>query len=289
MLTSIFSNNCGEPICPVTHINPLVGVLIFIIAIFTLLFLILRITKKIKVNRIIIALLLILNILFLNKFIDVFYWYSFDAKLSIILITNYIIFLLYFFSANDTLSFKEILKKKEYKMNFTFIASYIIIFIFGFTFFELGMKFANGRDLVFICLLYLIRVYSYIYIHSFAEQIEEKKPMWITQFNDAYELAKKKEKKELFIWIYIIVYTLGIYINKHKILSTIIFIIIFGPYLLISVEFFRIANSIRKILKKYNFYNYNVWLGVVAFIQVFLISILIAATMERFKSIISMF
>ncbi len=178
-------------------INPMLGLLIFVIILFILTFLILRITKNIKVNRIIISLLLILNILFLKS--DIFYSYGFYTKLSIILITNYTIFILYFFSNNKDLSIKEILKKNEYKMNLAFLASYIIIFTLSYTLFESGLEYAE-IDLACICLLYLIRVYSYIYIHSFAQQIKKVKPEWITQFNLMYELAKEREKKELMVW-----------------------------------------------------------------------------------------
>lgn len=248
-----------------------------------------KVKKNTYINKSLITLLVIINLVIT---IHVFRKYHLSDEIYIrqnwLLLSNYTLYLIFLKSklkSNQNLFMNVNFKKVRNLMIIYFILSFINIISL-----DMGrLEYVFGYDLIFLEIVIIIKYYGYIYIYSVADKISEDVPEFISQFETIYIRSKEMEKKPAIVWLYYIIYTFVMYINKYPTLSTLIAITILGPYLLISIESIRIANGIRKILKAKGFYNYNIFLGINLFIQVVLICFLLLGVEYRWTELLRIF
>ncbi len=282
-MNNVFVSSCNQVVCLDDAVKIVLEV--FIILIISIL-LIRIITKKRRMSNVLIMICaLIIQIIVAYHVDPIFtFFYGYIEEFNVMLIVNYIVFSFSFFNANRKSTLKEILNNTEYKTNCILLLIYELMFMFRIA----DMDYSIGNDILALYVLIVIRINSYIYLHSITQKVEENLPRWITQFYDAYELVMQQEDKGLFVRFYILCFKIGFFVKNHKILVTVVWCILLGPYMLITVELFRIANSFRKVLKKIYLYNYNVWLAISTFTISVISSVLLYETIERFKILIGM-
>ncbi|WOO86771.1 hypothetical protein RZE82_06525 [Mollicutes bacterium LVI A0039] len=176
--------------------------------------------------------------------------YGATVKGFVPVIVSYIIFILCYFRKFRELSLKQVVVKNEYLMFLVLITIYIIYA--AITCLETNMQFLIEYDAYILNVVIMIRSITYVYIHSFAEDIKLTKVEWTTRllwyYQGVLELdAQKIEQSRFDMYIAKVLE----FVNLHPIVSATIAIILGGPQFLVLLEVLRLSGSIRKLTKKH--------------------------------------